>query len=138
MPEPQPMLVERADPLSLEQLLAHARERLPSVVIESVQVIRWDTPEAEVRFYSGRSGADNGVRGQIALRASDGAVIAVQDPRDAELLARIDGWMTPLHFGDFGGLVLKTLYFILGLTPALLSVTGTWLWLERTQRERMA
>lgn len=54
-----------------------------------------------------------------------------RDPRDAGFWARVNGWMEPLHFGDFGGLTLKWLYFFLGLTPALLSITGTWLWIER-------
>ena len=39
--------------------------------------------------------------------------------------------MYPLHFGTFGGIAIKFLWFILGLSTALLSVTGAMIWVER-------
>ena len=37
----------------------------------------------------------------------------------------------PLHFGNYGGILLKILYSLLGITPGLLSVTGFVLWRKR-------
>lgn len=37
----------------------------------------------------------------------------------------------PLHFGSFGGTPLKTLWSIMGLSPALLFATGFLIWLRR-------
>lgn len=37
----------------------------------------------------------------------------------------------PLHFGNYGGLPVKILYSILGLSPGLLAITGFFIWLRR-------
>lgn len=39
--------------------------------------------------------------------------------------------MFPLHFGNFGGLLVKTVWAILGIATALLPITGLMLWIER-------
>lgn len=41
-----------------------------------------------------------------------------------------------LHFGDFGGLGLKILYTVLGLTSAFLSVSGFIVYLYRTEKKK--
>ena len=55
--------------------------------------------------------------------------------RLSRLLSTYDA-STPLHFGDFGGLALKWLYFLLGMTPAFLSISGTLIWLDARQQRR--
>ena len=47
---------------------------------------------------------------------------------------RLYSTFDPLHFGYFGGLVTKILWFILGLTPGVLALTGTWMWWKRRSR----
>lgn len=37
----------------------------------------------------------------------------------------------PLHFGNFGGVLVKALWTLLGLTTALLPLSGMMLWVER-------
>jgi uncharacterized iron-regulated membrane protein len=37
----------------------------------------------------------------------------------------------PVHFGNFGGILLKILYCFLGLMPAILSITGFLIWRRR-------
>lgn len=54
-----------------------------------------------------------------------------RDPRENGFWSQFNGVMEPLHFGDFGGLTLKWLYFLIGMSPALLSLSGTLLWIER-------
>jgi len=39
--------------------------------------------------------------------------------------------MFPLHFGNFAGVTVKFIWFILGLSTAMLAVTGMMIWLER-------
>jgi uncharacterized iron-regulated membrane protein len=60
-----------------------------------------------------------------------GALLEREDPRERGVLRYLEGFMEPLHFGNFGGTTLKWLYFVLGLTPAALSLSGTVVWLER-------
>ena len=40
----------------------------------------------------------------------------------------------PLHFGDYGGLLLKIVWAILDLLTIFLLVTGIYLWLARGKR----
>lgn len=42
--------------------------------------------------------------------------------------------VTPLHFGNYGGLVIKVVYSLFGLMPGLLSVTGFILWVRRNKK----
>ncbi len=39
--------------------------------------------------------------------------------------------MAPLHFGNYGGIPVKILYALLGLTPGILSVSGFLIWYRR-------
>jgi uncharacterized iron-regulated membrane protein len=54
-------------------------------------------------------------------------------PGEAFLLAMIQ-----LHFGRFGGLPVRFLWFVLGLLPAVLFGTGFVLWWTRVVRRRVA
>lgn len=47
-------------------------------------------------------------------------------------------WIVPLHFGLIGGLPVRILWTLLGLTPALLFVTGAVMWWNRVLRQRLA
>jgi len=50
---------------------------------------------------------------------------------DLSLWRQTKATFYPLHIGNFGGLVLKIFYVIIGLTPGLLSITGFLLWWRR-------
>lgn len=120
-------------PRSLDDLRRRAEASLTNTDMRSVRLLDWNTPDATAQFF-GPARSGGGLFGSIELRAADGLEINRRDPDEATFWVRVHGWMEPLHFGDFGGLTLKWLYFILGLSPALLSLTGTWLWIERQQR----
>lgn len=44
---------------------------------------------------------------------------------------RLYSALAPLHFGTYGGIALKFLYFILGLSLAIITALGTMMWIER-------
>lgn len=45
--------------------------------------------------------------------------------------ARIVGAVAPLHYGTYGGVWLKILYFILGMSLAVVTALGSMMWIER-------
>ncbi|MFT3703059.1 MAG: PepSY-associated TM helix domain-containing protein [Agriterribacter sp.] len=45
-------------------------------------------------------------------------------------------WLTPLHYGSFGGLPTKILAFLGGLTPLALLITGFIIWYPRWQKQK--
>ncbi|RZK44332.1 MAG: PepSY domain-containing protein [Hymenobacter sp.] len=54
---------------------------------------------------------------------------------DTEPFAKRLDWETyQLHVGAYGGNFIRWLYLLLGLTPGLLTLTGTLLWLKRKRK----
>lgn len=90
---------------------------------------------AEVR---GTSTKTLGEYGMVSLDAVDGRILQVQVPgaRDANhaTYAAIFG----LHFGTFGSLSLRWLYFMLGLAGAFLFYSGNLLYIETRRKRRQA
>jgi uncharacterized iron-regulated membrane protein len=68
---------------------------------------------------------------QVTFDAVTGSVREVYDLRRQSFLTRLDSASGPLHFGYYGGILVKILYALLGLTPAFLSLTGALLWWRR-------
>ncbi|MGE7137734.1 PepSY-associated TM helix domain-containing protein [Luteibacter sp. NPDC031894] len=90
---------------------------------------------AEVR---GTSTKTLGEYGSVALDAVDGRVLNMQlaGVRDANhaTYSAIFG----LHFGSFGNLSLRWLYFLLGLAGAFLFYSGNLLYIESRRKRRQA
>lgn len=47
-------------------------------------------------------------------------------------------WLLPVHFGEFGGLITRIIWFIGGLMPVLLLVTGFIIWRNKKGSSRKA
>lgn len=48
---------------------------------------------------------------------------------------KFESMMYPVHAGHYGGMIVKIIYCIGGLTPALLSLTGFFLWWRRRKHK---
>jgi uncharacterized iron-regulated membrane protein len=57
-------------------------------------------------------------------------------PRQQTSGDTVMAWMTPLHVGNFSGPLVKGVWFVLGLAPAGLFITGFVMWWNRALRER--
>jgi uncharacterized iron-regulated membrane protein len=65
-----------------------------------------------------------------------GEVKEFQDLRKAGTWAKFEDSFRPLHYGTFGGLPVKILWCIGGLTPGILAVTGFIMWRKRRNPTR--
>ena len=129
--EPAPMQ-------SLDAMYATAQQAVPGLEAHYVSLRRWGTRTAEAGF-TGNLQGHLASTARVDILAATGVPKKVHDPRTAGFWSLVNGLMEPLHFGDFGGLALKWLYFFLGMTPAFLSISGTLIWLDaRRQRRREA
>lgn len=129
---------EATEPLrmqSLDALYATAQQAVPGLEARYVSLRRWGKGTAEVGF-TGNLRGHLASTARVDINATTGVPKKVHDPRTAGFWSLVDGLMEPLHFGDFGGLALKWLYFILGMTPAFLSISGTLIWLDARQQRR--
>lgn len=70
-------------------------------------------------------------RSFVYLHPTETTVLRVDDARTAPGGAQFLQTFYPLHVGAVGGIVVKWLYVILGLAPAVLSITGPIIWYKR-------
>lgn len=54
-------------------------------------------------------------------------------PRGEAIMAK---WLLQVHFGEFGGLFTRILWFFAGFLPALLTYTGVKIWMGRTFKKK--
>ncbi|KRD27310.1 peptidase [Acidovorax sp. Root267] len=120
---------------SLDALHATAQQAVPGLEARYVSMRRWGTDTAEASF-TGNLSDHLASTARVDINAATGVPKKVHDPRTAGFWSLVNGLMEPLHFGDFGGLALKWLYFLLGMTPAFLSISGTLIWLDARQQRR--
>jgi uncharacterized iron-regulated membrane protein len=108
--------------VSLASALARARTQVPDFVSTYVSL-----PEhhgAPYVFHGNRGEALAINATTIAVDPYSGAITDVVLASEAPLINRI-GWMVnPLHYGDFGGLLSKTIWFLFGLALSSLAITG--------------
>jgi uncharacterized iron-regulated membrane protein len=76
---------------------------------------------------------------RIALDSHTGALLAISDTRKESRAARVEQSFVAIHFGLFGGagplgLLVKILWVLLGIVPALLAVTGLLMYWNRSLR----
>jgi len=120
--------------LPLNELVAKARAAFPDLTPRTI------TLPARAGGPIGFSGevpamlvAQSHVRttNSITLNSGTGEVLNRRDGRNNTGWVRAYWMIDPLHFGYFGGLPTKVIWFVLGLTPSLLALTGTWMWWRR-------
>jgi uncharacterized iron-regulated membrane protein len=70
----------------------------------------------------------------IAVDPFSGAILGADLASDAPALERIGTMVNPLHYGDFGGLLSKTVWFVFGLALSSLAVTGAVIFWTRASQ----
>ncbi|MGH9944893.1 MAG: PepSY-associated TM helix domain-containing protein, partial [Pyrinomonadaceae bacterium] len=72
----------------------------------------------------------------VVIAAGGGATLDIHDAAQARASTRAYNLNEPLHFGDFGGLPLKLVYCLFGLTTPFLSITGFVIYALKRRRHR--
>ncbi|WP_179862317.1 PepSY-associated TM helix domain-containing protein [Longibacter salinarum] len=119
-------------PTAIDAALDSARSALPGATASFVYAPAAPEAPLTVRLQAPGEWHPNG-RSFVHI-ASDGSVLRVDDARSAPVGSRIMHATYPLHIGAVGGPVVRWLYVLLGLAPAVLSITGTIIWYRRWKR----
>jgi len=97
-------------------------------------------PTGNTVQFSGRYTSDPFYYGKyyssFVVDGSTGEVTNHTVLREQSLGKRLLSMSGPLHFGNWGGMVVKVLYFLFGLTPALLSITGFVIWMRQSGKRQ--
>lgn len=132
-PRGEPITVRVAPgDLPLDAILARAGEALggfePSAMAIPAEpggkVLVWGRPRAAA-FWRSRDGS------RLTFDVVTGELVAMQDQRKFPLKAQVLDAFEPLHYGDFGGFPIKALWAFGGMSPGLLTLSGTLIWLKR-------
>ncbi|NIJ44447.1 putative iron-regulated membrane protein [Wenyingzhuangia heitensis] len=68
---------------------------------------------------------------RVYLNPSDYSIVYVQKAKDINTVMWINDIADPLHFGYWGGLVTKVIWFVFGLGISSLVLSGIWITLKR-------
>ena len=119
--------------LPVSELVARAEAAYPALDVRTVALWQMSGGLFEVH---GQDGSwllrDRGAR--VFLDARDGSTILVQRPAELTALHRWVDTADPLHFGNFGGLWSKAVWFVFGIGLSGLCLTGAYLQAKRQQR----
>jgi uncharacterized iron-regulated membrane protein len=118
----------------LDQVLFAAESASPQGQLWSVSDPSLRTPESYVLLDRGAPG-DFSHRDIVRIRTTDARVISVWHYGERHSLGDWVLWsMHPLHFGTLWGPIVKLVWFLLGLSLAILTVTGLLLYWNRYLR----
>jgi uncharacterized iron-regulated membrane protein len=68
----------------------------------------------------------------------DGTLLRTDNVLEANLATRINAWFYPLHTGAYGGTATRVLNILFGLSLALISLSGGWMWVRNRLAKRRA
>ncbi len=135
---PQPTSNSSLPMLPINDLIATAKSLRPDVDISTIW-FDWGDDEHGPMFYINGQSHHWLVRdraNQVTLDARTGDMIYNQNASDYPLYWRWSDTADPLHFGNFGGLISKIVWFIFGLFLSGIILTGTWLHAQKLVREK--
>jgi uncharacterized iron-regulated membrane protein len=129
---------ETATPLPVSQLVASARHAAPDMDPQHLRFQHYGDSKGSVSL-SGPIDSDTLISyATVTLNSNTGDVITVTHPETASA-----GWtfyrgLFTLHFVDFGGYLVRWVFFLLSMAGAYLFYSGNLLWVESRRRRRSA
>jgi uncharacterized iron-regulated membrane protein len=122
---------------TLEKYLAAAERAVPGGTVRQLRIP--PTPDRPViaRLWLPGDLQQTGST-RVSFEPGTARVLVVDKPAEWPLPKRIVRAATPLHYGEWGGISLRVLWFFIGLMPAVLYVSGVMMWWGPFQARRKA
>lgn len=124
--------------VSPDQMFKQALSAMPNLQPTYVYLPTQPERKFEVRGYTANQSKIWGSSNSVRIDQQTGEVLKISRVADKPLGERIEATFFPLHVGNFGGIAVKILYVIIGLTPGLLAFTGFLLWLRGRKSRRLS
>lgn len=116
--------------LSLAQLLVKAEPELKGLSIKLIQLPKHSEGVVTIQGSRQWSVFSRNVNA-IYLNPYTGGLVGSHNPNNVSLLQATVGLMAPLHFGNFGGLTIKVIWFLFGLVLCFMVASGFLIWAKR-------
>ncbi len=120
-----------AETLSLAHLVNRAKSECPDLRITYIHMPEHPYAPVIVRGTRGTSLFRDNVNA-VYLNPYSGEAVAIHSPGKVSSLHKTVALMAPLHFGDFGGLPSKLVWFFFGCLLCLSVYSGFVIWTKRT------
>ncbi|WP_420155856.1 PepSY-associated TM helix domain-containing protein [Siphonobacter sp.] len=117
-----------------DRMLQQALLVFPGLEPTYVYLPTQPTRTFEVRGYTQGQWKGWGSGNSVKINQQTGETISIHRLSEKPLGERIEATFFPLHVGNYGGWPVKILYVMIGLTPALLSITGFLLGWRRIRK----
>jgi len=118
----------------ISALIAKSQQDISNYTVTVLEVDHWQHDNASITFW-GHIAGDFAKETIIKYRMKDGEIIY----KNTQITnSHHDGVyvMDKLHYGDFGGLPLKMIFFLLGLGTCYVIISGNLLWIEKQKKNR--
>ena len=127
---PEPSSAPGAPEWPLDQLVERVKKLRPEL---QLQMLHFTNSHPGVLYADGQAGhwLVRDRANQIYLDRQSGELLVDQNASNYPLYWRWSDMADPLHFGNFGGLWSKALWFVFGLLLCGLILSGTYLYLKK-------
>lgn len=117
-----------------DRALEHAQQEIPGLQVKDFSPPTEKTPiyftgKSEVPLVRNRAN-------RVYVHPETYQVLKVQKAEALNTTTYLNDIADPLHFGDWGGLTTKVIWFIFGLAISGLILTGIWIGLKRRVRDK--
>lgn len=129
-PSPKSMPAERTQ-ISIGQALVGAHRAMPQGRLAWIEAPGQPSGTFVVRVQQPGDPSYRFPHSYVFVDQFSGAIVGSQDSQRARASTVINNWLHPLHDASAGGIYLRSLATIAGLTPAIMFVTGLLRWRRR-------
>lgn len=117
-----------------------AQQKWPEFVMNRATIFNFGDDNMHILF-EGKStyGSKFASSGKVIYKVSTGEIIQEKSPMDG--VSYIDGAravIVRLHFGDYGGIALKLIYFGLGILTCFVIISGVMIWLVARDKKHVS
>ena len=126
-----PVMSQIEGPSKLADIMETSRLQFPELTMTHMSIFGYGDKNNLV-YMNGLGDSEMGSKSML-YKGEDGSFVKAEATfgRLEGITGKLLDVLFPLHFGNFGGILVKCLWAILGLSTALLPISGMMLWIER-------
>ncbi|QTE24381.1 PepSY-associated TM helix domain-containing protein [Polaribacter cellanae] len=122
--------------LDYDSVLNIAKKEIPNFTFGSFVISNDNTkPIIEVRGKSDMPMVRYRAN-RVVIDTETDTLLYVQKATETNTLKTINNMIDPIHFGHFGGLFTKAIWFVFGLMITYLTASGIWIYLKRISKNK--
>ena len=125
---------------SVNSFLDETKKKWPEFEIRSTEISNYGDQNMHIEF-KGKANFDTkfASAGSITYKVATGEVVREKKPfKNVPYLDGARAVIQRLHFGDFGGIAVKLIYFILGIVTCFVIISGVMIWLVARDKKSVS